>query len=65
MFYMLASSMAIKPNQLDVQQIVNTNNIETYKWQANAVMKRRLLALSAGTRMSFTGNCRKQKPQID
>jgi len=28
-------------------------------------MKRRLPALSAGTRVSFTGNCRKQKPQID
>jgi len=22
-------------------------------------------ALSAGTRVSFTGNCKKQKPQID
>ena len=33
--------------------------------QANAVMKRRLPALSAGTRVSFAGNCRKQKPQID
>ena len=33
--------------------------------EANAVMKRRLPALSAGTRVSFAGNCRKQKPQID
>ena len=35
------------------------------KWQANAAMKRRLPTLSAGTRVSFASNCRKQKPQID
>jgi len=34
-------------------------------WQANAVMKWRLPALSVGTRVSLADNCRKQKPQID
>jgi len=33
--------------------------------EANAVMTRRLPALCEGTRVSFAGNCRKQKPQID
>jgi len=42
-------------------------------WEAHAVVKRKLSrtecrhrpALSAGTMVSLTGNCTKQKPQID
>ena len=43
----------------------NISVTDCMPWQANAVMKRRLPALSAGTRVSFVGNCKKQKPQID